>query len=188
MRNFLWERLFLGILLSVCVVPSLASAQSEVPPPPAPAVPSASMPAAPSAPGASAAPAAAGPIATADGQASGVTLDVTQLKRDSGGTVTLKWTVVNGGTDEFKLYATMASKEYDSVDGVNLLDAAGKKKYLVVRDSEGNCVCTRAVGSSLRAGEKRNFWAKFPAPPETVEKISIVVPGFSPLDDVPISR
>jgi hypothetical protein len=33
-----------------------------------------------------------------------------------------------------------------------------------------------------------NLWAKFPAPPEDVKKISITIPHFAPLDDAPISQ
>jgi hypothetical protein len=42
--------------------------------------------------------------------------------------------------------------------------------------------------TTLRAKTSRNLWAKFPAPPDNVEKISVVIPKFLPLDDVPISR
>jgi len=70
---------------------------------------------------------------------------------------------------------------------VTLVDEANKKKYFVVRDSDGKCVCSRGL-KDIGAGETINVWARFPAPPDDVQKISIVIPHFSPLDDVPISR
>ena len=44
------------------------------------------------------------------------------------------------------------------------------------------------VPKDLKPGERVNLWSKFPAPPEDVQKISVVVPHFGPMDDVPISR
>jgi hypothetical protein len=169
---------------------SASIAHGQVPPPPAPAAPPAPAPVPPAAPAATAPTpgAAAGPIASADGQSPDVHLEVMQLKRGSGGTVTLRFRVINGGKDNLGIYGLMSGKESPSVDGVHLLDAANKKKYLVVRDSEGNCVCSRGLDSPIKPGESMNFWSKFPAPPDTVEKISVVVPHFEPMDDVPISR
>jgi hypothetical protein len=68
----------------------------------------------------------------------------------------------------------------------HLIDASNRKKYLVVRDSDSGCVCSVYNNTSLKAGEKLNVWAKFPAPPESVQQISVVVPGFEPID-VPIT-
>ena len=78
-------------------------------------------------------------------------------------------------------------KDFSSVGGVSLVDAAGKKKYMVVRDSEKACICSRDV-KDLPAGSRVNLWAKFPPPPEDVKRISIVIPHFAPMDDVPISQ
>ena len=41
---------------------------------------------------------------------------------------------------------------------------------------------------SLDADGRANVWAKFPAPPEDVQKISVVVPTFPPFEGIPISR
>jgi hypothetical protein len=40
----------------------------------------------------------------------------------------------------------------------------------------------------VHAKSSSNFWARFPAPPDNVVKIGVVVPHFVPLDDVPLSR
>jgi hypothetical protein len=67
------------------------------------------------------------------------------------------------------------------------VDSAGKKKYFVVRDTENHCLCSRDV-KDLSPGARTNLWAKFPAPPDDVQKISVVIPHFGPIDDAPISR
>ena len=131
------------------------------------------------------------PIATTDGEAPGITLQVTQFKV-SNGTVMLKFTIVNDGKQRFDHHGTLADQtvahpDYDSISGVYLIDVANKKKYLVMYDSASLCVCSRDF-PDVAAQSSENFWAKFPAPPENVQKIGIVVPHFAPLDDVPLSR
>ena len=71
--------------------------------------------------------------------------------------------------------------------GIHLIDPVGKKKYFVARDTEDKCVCSQKV-ADIPKGGRANVWAKFPSPPEDVTQLSIVIPHFSPLDDVPLSR
>jgi hypothetical protein len=78
-------------------------------------------------------------------------------------------------------------KDFGSIGGVTLVDGANKKKYFVVRDTENTCLCSREL-KDIPAKSRANVWAKFPAPPDDVQKISIVIPHFGPIDDVPISR
>jgi len=134
---------------------------------------------------ASAAP-TAGAIAGADGETPGMHVEITELKRASGGTVNLKYVLTNGGAKTFSVYS-MLGDAYDG-NGVNLVDPVNKKKYFVITDSEKNCQCSRHIAGSLGAGEKFNLWAKFPAPPPDVTKVSIEIPHFQPIDDVPISQ
>ena len=63
-----------------------------------------------------------------------------------------------------------------------------KKKYFVVRDSEKNCLCSQAVDDVKEGGGRVTLWAKFPAPPPEVQKITIQIPHFQPIDDAPISQ
>jgi hypothetical protein len=146
----------------------------------------------PAAPTGAAAPAGAPAIVTADGETAGLRVDVTEFKRASGGTVNLKFALVNGSDKPLSLSydygdSSQGATDYNSVGGVHLIDQVGKKKYFVARDSDNKCVCSQGV-STIPPGGRANLWAKFPAPPDDVEKVSIVVPHFSPMDDVPLSR
>ena len=78
-------------------------------------------------------------------------------------------------------------RDHGSIGAVQLVDPVGKKKYFVARDSEGKCVCSTNV-PDVAPHARVSLWAKFPAPPDDVQKISIVIPHFQPLDDVTISR
>ena len=140
------------------------------------------------------APTAAAPagIASADGETSGVKVVVQELKRTSGGTVSLKFTITNGSEKEVGAGYNFADKDHEIIDhgsvgGVQLVDEAGKKKYFVVRDTGGKCVCSQDV-KGIKPGDTANLWARFPAPPDTVQKITVIVPHFQPMDDVPIGK
>lgn len=138
-----------------------------------------------------AAPAAGGPVlARSDGDKTGLSVEVTELKRGSGGTLTLKFAMVNNTKEQIRFggdYGAGGGNVDDhSVSGAHLIDAVNKKKYLVVRDSAKKCVCS-VVKSAIPVGERMNLWAKFPAPPDNVKVISVMIPHFAPMDDVPIS-
>jgi hypothetical protein len=131
-------------------------------------------------------------IATADGEAPGVRAEVTELKRTSGGTVSLKFAMINDSDQAVSFGYRFVDKDHEVTDfggvgGVHLIDPVGKKKYFVARDSENKCVCSQGV-ADIPKGSRANLWAKFPAPPDGVEKISVVIPHFAPMDDVPLSR
>ncbi|MEU9783486.1 hypothetical protein AB0H92_21420 [Streptomyces phaeochromogenes] len=120
----------------------------------------------------------------AEVKGNGITLKVTSATRDDGGFVTIEGTVTNGGSgswvaadwrgDEREL-----SKNGGSVAGASLVDQEGKKKYLILRDTEGRCLCTRFTGA-LRAGESADWFAQFPAPPEDTTKVSFQVGSMPP--------
>lgn len=194
-------------LLVVLATFALGCAQ-EAAPPPAPPASRAAAPGGSVSVGGSAtaattttpAPAAAAParpagapaIATADHETPGIRAEVTELKRGSGGTVSLKMALVNDSDKAFSLGYDLGdpaqgAADYAGIGGVHLIDPVGKKKYFVARDSAHKCVCSQPV-ATIAAGSRANVWAKFPAPPEDVQQISIVIPKFSPMDDVPLSR
>jgi hypothetical protein len=168
------------------------SSSSAAPPPATTTTTTAPPPAATSSPAAAPATAAPAGIASADGETSGVKVVVQELKRTSGGTVSLKFTIANGSDKQVGFGYNFGDKDHEildhaSVGGVQLIDEAGKKKYLVVRDTAGKCVCSQDA-KDIKPGESANLWARFPAPPDSVQKIAVIVPHFQPMDDVPIGR
>src|SRR5437870_2327970 len=95
-----------------------------------PAPPPAAAPATGTAPAAAAAPAG---IASADGETSGVKVVVQELKRTSGGTVSMKFTITNGSDKSVGSGYEFADKDHEIIDhgsvgGVQLIDEGGKKK------------------------------------------------------------
>jgi hypothetical protein len=160
------------------------------------AVAPASAPAPAPAPAASPAPAPAPPVnepkalGSGEGAISGTRVDVTELKRTSGGTLTLRFTIVNDSkTATLDVGAVQAMLDLFggyTIANVHLIDPVGRKKYFTAKDAEGKCVCS--AYAFVKPGERYNHWAKFPAPPDDVARLSIVIPTFAPVDDVPIAR
>jgi len=173
--------------------------KTAAPPPtaaaaPAPQAPPAAAPAtsAPTPPAAApAAPAGPAPLATTDGEQPGLRAEVLEFKRDAGGTVvTLKFAIVNDSNETFPTNTTLGATthgngDYQTVSGVHLLDPVNKKKYLVIRDAEKTCACSTGL-SNIAPNSRLNMWAKFPAPPPEVTKVTVVIPHFIPMDEVPI--
>ncbi|TVL93899.1 hypothetical protein [Streptomyces sp. SAJ15] len=109
----------------------------------------------------------------------GVTVTLASATRDSGGFVTVQGTVTNRGTKPFDALM-WRSKETElrsptSVSGASLVDQAGKKRYLVLRDTDGQCLCTTGL-MNIKPNESRPIFAQFPAPPDDVSTVDFQLP------------
>jgi hypothetical protein len=125
----------------------------------------------------------------AEGTEPGVSVVVQDLKRDEGNSVTLRFQLINQSDKSFSpgcSWREASNRVCDEIGGVHLIDNANKKKYLVVRDNTGKCACSTIA--QVKAGSRANLWAKFAAPPDSIEKITVVFPEFQPIDGVPISK
>jgi hypothetical protein len=76
---------------------------------------------------------------------------------------------------------------------VYFLDTQDKKKYQVLKDSQGIFLAAPDNGSHeidarVPGAGKVLVWFKFPAPPASTTKINLVVPGVLPFEDLPISQ
>ncbi|MET8683765.1 hypothetical protein ABZV77_06070 [Streptomyces sp. NPDC004732] len=113
-----------------------------------------------------------------------ITLTVTSAVRDDGGFVTVSGKVTNNG-GRFWAAANWRGEERElnkngsSVAGANLIDNAGKKKYLVLRDTQGRCLCTKFTGG-VKPSQTAEWYAQFPAPPEGTIKVDFQVGAMPP--------
>jgi len=121
---------------------------------------------------------------SSDGETPGTKVVVQQLQR-GGDAVTLRFSLVNN-SDLTLSGNFFFGQESFTVDGVYLVDTVGKKKYEVIHDSAGHCVCSQRL-ANIQPKATLNLWAKLPAPPETVGKIGVSIPHFIPIDNVPIT-
>ncbi|MDI3390427.1 hypothetical protein QIS99_30170 [Streptomyces sp. B-S-A8] len=113
-------------------------------------------------------------------------LVINSAVRDQGGFLTVSGTVTNiSGKfwnpsqwrgDEKELNANGAS-----MAGAALVDKAGKKRYLILRDTGGRCLCTQFTGG-IKPNEAKPFFAQFPAPPQSTTDITFQIADMPPAD------
>ena len=104
--------------------------------------------------------------------------------RDSGGFVTIQGVVANNGSQSFDANVwrgneTALSASGASVAGAYLIDEAGKKRYYVLRDTDGKCLCTMGL-IGIQPHETRPFFAQFPAPPAATNQVEFDLPTMPP--------
>ncbi|WP_407837489.1 hypothetical protein ACE1OC_15280 [Streptomyces sp. DSM 116496] len=120
-------------------------------------------------------------IATAQGP-SGVVLELNSAVRDQDGYVTVSGQIKNTGSATFSNIGPLRGDEKTaspaSVAGASLVDSVGKKRYLVLRDTEGRCACTTGL-AFIKSGESAGFFAQFPAPPATTTEVVFGLPTFA---------
>ncbi|MEW2394567.1 hypothetical protein [Streptomyces sp. NPDC046862] len=126
----------------------------------------------------------AGESALAEVKAGGLTLKVTSAAREEGGFVTVEGTVTNGTGEpwvgaEWRGDESELVKNGGSIAGASLIDQSGKKKYLILRDTSGRCLCTQFTGG-LDAGATTDWFAQFPAPPDGTNKVDFQVGSMPP--------
>jgi hypothetical protein len=113
-----------------------------------------------------------------------IEVTINSAVRDSGGFVTVQGVVTNGGSDVFDANAwvgdeTALAHSGASVAGAVLVDEAGKKRYYVLRDTDGQCLCTMKL-LSIQPNESRPFFAQFPAPPPATTQVQFELPTMPP--------
>ncbi|WP_261988640.1 hypothetical protein [Streptomyces sp. wa22] len=109
----------------------------------------------------------------------GVEAIVSSVKREAGGFVTVKGTVRNGSKQIWTAPGWQGMEQEvagngASMAGTSLVDQTGKKRYLVLRDTDGRCLCTKFEG--LTPGAETPFFAQFPAPPQSTTEVDFQIP------------
>lgn len=135
-------------------------------------------------------PASGSVLAKTDDETGKMRAEVTELKKSSGGILTLRVAFVNTSNSEISPGTSQFSDLSQSggdVGGIHLIDPVNKKKYFALRDTEKKCVCSGWL-PRLAPGERVMSWVRFPAPPEEVGTISVMIPSFPPRDEVAIAR
>ncbi|MEV7476860.1 MULTISPECIES: hypothetical protein [Streptomyces] len=109
----------------------------------------------------------------------GVEAVISSVQREAGGFVTVKGTVKNGSQQIWTAPGWQGMEQEvagngASMAGASLVDQSGKKRYLVLRDTDGRCLCTKFEG--LPPGGEAPFFAQFPAPPAETTEVDFQIP------------
>jgi hypothetical protein len=177
------------------IIPPAVKGPAQAPAPaPVAAAPAPAAPAPVAAATAAAAPPASAPAPTpviASGEFNNDPLlraDLLEVKRVSGGSLTVRWRVVNtAGASQGLAAAQPKNIAYNySYPQLYYTDPAENKKYQYLTDSQQRQLLQVYEGY-YEPGQARGNWAKFPAPPATSKKITIHIPNFPPFEDIPVA-
>ncbi|MEU4483613.1 hypothetical protein AB0H94_01785 [Streptomyces purpurascens] len=114
----------------------------------------------------------------------GLLLQVTSAQRDAGGFVTVSGSLKNDGGESVAIPAQTSGDETEvikhgqSLGGATLVDSKGKKRYYVLRDTDGRPLTTTGL-TTLEAGQTLPVFMQFPAPPTDTTDVALQLPTFS---------
>jgi hypothetical protein len=114
----------------------------------------------------------------------GLMLKITSAQRDSGGFVTINAQLKNDGSKDAVLSSQLTGNETEimrngqSFGGATLVDAKGRKRYYVLRDTDGRPLTTTGL-QTVKAGDTVPVFMQFPAPPATAGEVTFQLPTFS---------
>ncbi|NUQ99514.1 MAG: hypothetical protein HOY79_24165 [Streptomyces sp.] len=114
----------------------------------------------------------------------GLLLQITSAQRDSGGFVTVNANLKNDGAKSVVIPSALSGNETEitrngrSLGGATLVDSKGKKRYYVLRDTDGRPLTTTGF-SLLKAGESLAVFMQFPSPPTSTTEVTFQLPTFS---------
>ncbi|WP_033285193.1 hypothetical protein [Streptomyces sp. NRRL F-525] len=121
----------------------------------------------------------------------GLLLQITSADRDSGGFVTVNGVLKNDGDKLLVIPSALRGDETEilqhgtSLGGATLVDSKGKKRYYVLRDTDGRPLTTTGL-TTIKAGGTVAVFMQFPAPPSTTTEVSFELPTF-PVGTIKIS-
>ncbi|MFG3203342.1 hypothetical protein [Streptomyces sp. NPDC048192] len=123
------------------------------------------------------------PVAELKGS-NGLLLQITSAQRDSGGFVTVNGTLKNDGSADLLVPSALSGNETEitkngpSLGGATLVDSKGKKRYYVLRDTEGRPLTTTGLGT-LKGGQSLPVFMQFPSPPAGTTEVTLQLPTLS---------
>ncbi|MFJ5828442.1 hypothetical protein [Streptomyces sp. NPDC093089] len=115
----------------------------------------------------------------------GFELTLTSVERDAGGFLTVKGSLKNSSDKSRAVPPRIRGDETEvlehgnSLGGATLLDSVGKKRYYVLRDTDGRPLTTTGLGI-LGGGKSVPVFMQFPAPPASTTEVSFQLPTFEP--------
>ncbi|MFE9019930.1 hypothetical protein ACFYNL_15335 [Streptomyces sp. NPDC007808] len=118
---------------------------------------------------------------------SGLVLQISSATRDTGGFVTINGSLKSDADKTLTIPAQLSGSETEiirngrSFGGATLVDPKGKKRYYVLRDTDGRPLTTTGI-TSIKSGENIPVFMQFPAPPNGTAEVSFQLPMFAPAD------
>ncbi|WP_328423989.1 hypothetical protein [Streptomyces sp. NBC_00443] len=114
----------------------------------------------------------------------GLLLQIISAQRDAGGFITVNGSLKNDGDKSTSVPSALSGNETEiirngrSLGGATLVDSKSKKRYYVLRDTDGRPLTTTGF-SSLKAGESLSVFMQFPSPPTDTSEVTFQLPTFA---------
>ncbi|MGX1224196.1 hypothetical protein [Streptomyces ambofaciens] len=114
----------------------------------------------------------------------GLILKLTSATRDAGGFVTVSGEMKNDGDKPARVSVRTAGDETEiirhgsSLGGATLVDSAKKKRYYVLRDTDGRPLTTTNM-PRIKAGASIPVFMQFPAPSADTTEVTFQLPTFA---------
>ncbi|MEV1079001.1 hypothetical protein AB0I98_12210 [Streptomyces sp. NPDC050211] len=114
----------------------------------------------------------------------GLLLQITSAQRDSGGFLTVNGNLKNDADKSVQVPGAVRGDETEiiqhgrSLGGATLIDSKSKKRYYVLRDTDGRPLTTTGF-SILKAGDSLAVFMQFPAPPADTTEVAFQLPTFA---------
>lgn len=125
----------------------------------------------------------------------GLTVEAHVAERnESGNLLAITWSVENYGNQDV-MFTWLSGDTYmynnsNSYSGVTVTSSTGERRYHPIMDKDGTCLCSGGISFdekfSINQGDKVAYWSMFSVP-EDVESIDLEIPGFDPIEGIPIS-
>jgi hypothetical protein len=109
-----------------------------------------------------------------------IRIEVEELKRTGDGTVMLKMALINDSLRDLPFDFLGAATDRHLVDLVN------RRQYGVGMKDMVNTLSSAFGGA--KAKSRSELWAIYGAPPAGVTKLSLMLPNFYPIDDIPLGN
>lgn len=130
--------------------------------------------------------------------ADGLTTVTWTVTNDEAGSRMLQLTLVvpsgqsvfsDGRTGAVPGSGTEVEGDLSAVDGVFLIDAVNRLRYLPARDAQGTCACSRTERyETIAGGQSRSFSAVFRAIPAGVDTVGVSIPLAGTFSRVAVQR
>lgn len=114
----------------------------------------------------------------------GLILSLTSAQRDSGGFVTVSGEIKNDGAEETRVPIqtrgdeTEIMRHGESLGGATLVDSSSKKRYYVLRDTDGRPLTTTDM-PKIKPGASIPVFMQFPAPAADATEVTFQLPTFA---------
>ncbi|MEV7857320.1 hypothetical protein [Streptomyces hirsutus] len=114
----------------------------------------------------------------------GLMLKITSAARDAGGFLTVSGELKNDGSEPVRVSVRTSGDETEiirhgsSLGGATLIDSKSKKRYYVLRDTDGRPLTTTNM-PRIKPGASIPVFMQFPSPPADTAEVAIQVPTFA---------